>query len=577
MTYTDTGFMPVQPSSSYNVEGAATISDANGNLMFYVGEHVFNKEHKRMKGDSGILYSPDVQQGFLLMPKPGTPNIYYYFQNYMDRLRGEVGRVYIHTIDMSKDSGRGEVISKNDTLVFNNNEYLTATKHRNGKDVWLVTHDHASNKFYSFLVTKNGVNKTPIVSPVGFNMNSRVWAFSGAAKISPNGCWIVSSIRQNPAIVQLHHFNNATGKVVGYNDNYRPFNWPYGIEFSPNSRFLYVASNGVMPIIQYDLTSGSDSFIISNGKACSDTFFATWDFQIGPDNKIYFTGVDKTYPYRRGNDPFIHYIGVMNFPNKLGFDTKAEIDSSMWFPNVKCGMCNNYNMHAINISSCIVCDNPKDTTIQLNLCKNDTVKYADSLYSKKGTYPRLLRSNDGCDSVVYVKVNELPESDLQIKDTVVCFSQTLKVQIDPLKFESVTLNGQSVNNAFDVFTSGQYKLNAIDSNGCVVQDTFKLDVIRCDTNEFTIPNVFTPGFDSKNDCFDINITGETLYHLTIFNRWGEKLYEQQADDEIGNVNNWNGKINNTGAECPSGTYYYIFEYAFGDKKQRVEGTIQLIK
>lgn len=150
MTYTDTGFVPVQPSSSYNVEGAATISDANGQLMFYVGEHVYNRKHQRMKGDSGILYTSDVQQGYLLMPKPNAPGIYYYFQNYMDRLRGEVSRIYIHTIDMTRDSGYGEVISKNDTLVYNNNEYMTATKHRNGKDVWLVTHDYASNKFFNY-------------------------------------------------------------------------------------------------------------------------------------------------------------------------------------------------------------------------------------------------------------------------------------------------------------------------------------------------------------------------------------------------------------------------------------------
>lgn len=110
-----------------------------------------------------------------------------------------------------------------------------------------------------------------------------------------------------------------------------------------------------------------------------------------------------------------------------------------------------------------------------------------------------------------------------------------------------------------------------------------------------IPNVFTPqNNDGSNDTYDIDILGETDdgYHLTIFNRWGEKVFESFKDDE-----NWNGLKMNTGAPCPSGTYYFVFDFKLrayrqpkpedvgagikveklNDKEGSAHGTITLIR
>jgi len=44
--------------------------------------------------------------------------------------------------------------------------------------------------------------------------------------------------------------------------------------------------------------------------------------------------------------------------------------------------------------------------------------------------------------------------------------------------------------------------------------------------------------------------------------------------------NWNGKVMNIGADCASGTYYYIFRYSIKNKPEEIktiqQGVIQLI-
>lgn len=94
-------------------------------------------------------------------------------------------------------------------------------------------------------------------------------------------------------------------------------------------------------------------------------------------------------------------------------------------------------------------------------------------------------------------------------------------------------------------------------------------------------NVFTPGsLDSLNDEYDVTIDGESSYSLIIYDRWGVVVYKSETDGQTGDGINWNGRLHNTGAECSSGTYYYILNYAFKidpDKKKIMNGVITLVR
>lgn len=91
--------------------------------------------------------------------------------------------------------------------------------------------------------------------------------------------------------------------------------------------------------------------------------------------------------------------------------------------------------------------------------------------------------------------------------------------------------------------------------------------------EFEIYNVFTPNSDGSNDKFDIKIKGETKYDLTIYNRWGTKVFES-TDASY----DWDGTNKNDGTACPQGTYFYVFKYELmNGEKKTLNGTITLIK
>jgi gliding motility-associated-like protein len=69
-----------------------------------------------------------------------------------------------------------------------------------------------------------------------------------------------------------------------------------------------------------------------------------------------------------------------------------------------------------------------------------------------------------------------------------------------------------------------------------------------------IPNTFTPDEDSNNDVFLPIITLEEFnsYELTIFDRWGARIYI--SDDE---TEGWNGR--HLGKDCPVGTYVWTLK------------------
>lgn len=87
------------------------------------------------------------------------------------------------------------------------------------------------------------------------------------------------------------------------------------------------------------------------------------------------------------------------------------------------------------------------------------------------------------------------------------------------------------------------------------------------------PIAFTPNGDGKSDFFDIEIRNYTKYELTIYNRWGEVVFESNDANY-----DWNGKVNNTGEDCPNGTYFWTLEFQLlGQEEKEMKGTCTLIR
>jgi len=85
-------------------------------------------------------------------------------------------------------------------------------------------------------------------------------------------------------------------------------------------------------------------------------------------------------------------------------------------------------------------------------------------------------------------------------------------------------------------------------------------------------NVFTPNNDGKNDTYLTywEVDPPEIFHLRIYNRWGEKLFDTQ-DPLYG----WDGTTN--GSVCPEGTYFALIEYATIDGEKRVTTPVVLLR
>lgn len=142
------------------------------------------------------------------------------------------------------------------------------------------------------------------------------------------------------------------------------------------------------------------------------------------------------------------------------------------------------------------------------------------------------------------------------------------------------LNMRSGNQFDHTFSKeGKYKPCLIKEFNNSCRDTVCKEIEVKVSRNLNIPNVFTPGFtDNLNDVFDIETLGVEDYHLIIFNRWGQLVFESKIDGIRDDGNNWTGKTGKGDGLFPDGTYFYILNYKFkcNENFSRINGAFTLI-
>ncbi|MCK9254899.1 MAG: gliding motility-associated C-terminal domain-containing protein [Bacteroidales bacterium] len=99
---------------------------------------------------------------------------------------------------------------------------------------------------------------------------------------------------------------------------------------------------------------------------------------------------------------------------------------------------------------------------------------------------------------------------------------------------------------------GIYNITIADNNDCEFELPF-VNLIDVDEECLKIPNAFTPNGDGINETWIIeNIEMFPTAIISVYNRWGQKLFEGKGDGE-----EWDGKFN--GKLVPTGSYLYVIE------------------
>ncbi|MHA6249732.1 hypothetical protein ACXYMU_17445 [Pontibacter sp. CAU 1760] len=295
-------------SRLFTEEGSATLSDKDGKLLLYTnGITVWNGSHRVMPNGNGLMGGKSSTQSALILPKPGSESIYYIFTT---DIQAQSNGLRYTVVDMTKADGAGDVISRNNFLISPATEKLTAVRHSNNRDWWVIAHRWNSNAYMAFLVSGDGVSVQPVLSNVGTVHGGPNRKAIGYLVPSPDGTKLAAALWDSESNFEVMSFDRSTGKLAdpillkGYAE-------AYGVAFSPDGTKLYGTANGVgggkAQIIQFDLNAGGSDAIANSavvvGTSASPRVGA---LQVAPDGKLYVA--------RQNN----YYLGVISNPNAKG-------------------------------------------------------------------------------------------------------------------------------------------------------------------------------------------------------------------------------------------------------------------
>lgn len=283
-------------------EGTASICDSTtGNLLFYTdGGTVWTNTHQVMPNGTGLTGSGTTTQSALIVAQPANPGIYYVIS--VPYSAGNTDFAY-SIVNMNLNGGLGSVTLKNQFLYNGNSvgEKVTAVRHCNGVDWWIITHEYPGNNYLSWLLTSTGIAASPVISGAGTNVTSSVGKLG---YLTPNnsGTRLASPI-YNGGTCDIVDYDNSSG-MVSNPIVLTGFTQDYGTVFSPNDQVLYITN--FQSLRQFDLSSGVQATI--QASMYNVTTESNWmrAMRLGPDGRIYVV---------REFQPF---MGVISNPNTLG-------------------------------------------------------------------------------------------------------------------------------------------------------------------------------------------------------------------------------------------------------------------
>ncbi|MCP4102615.1 MAG: hypothetical protein GY750_14515 [Lentisphaerae bacterium] len=209
-------------------------------------------------------------------------------------------------------------------------------------------------------------------------------------------------------------------------------------------------------------------------------------------------------------------------------------------------------------------------------------------------------NNWGCpqDTIINIRIEEPdfsfePASDIMANTDLVEFdSPTTWVSLYDWSFGDGSENSSDETPEHLYLEKGDYSvfLTVYDESGCY--DTVRHEItIIVETSKLPIPNVFSPNGDGTNDNFKLKfpggseesegsgnkLTGMKEFRIDIYNRWGEKMYTCNSQEEAADIG-WDGTMLTSKIKASPGIYFFVIK-AKGkdDVEYKEKGSLYLFR
>ncbi|MGH1438404.1 MAG: hypothetical protein ACRBG0_28515, partial [Lewinella sp.] len=298
----------------------SVISDNDSLLFYFNGLDIHNSDHEILTNGENMYIGQSSSgyvsaQSSLVLPWPEHEDNYYLltsFNGYDEETNFSGGLALHYSIIYinANNTSEGTVIVKNELLLdqlFLDRGRLTATRHANGRDWWILWKYYDENTYIRYLLDPQGLHRyddQTIGEPFPTGVGQTVFSPDGSKYV------IFNSIGPTEGkYVSIYDFDRCSGLLSNQTLITFPHNgFGGGVSISPNSRYLYVSSTLV--IYQFDLwaediEASRVTIVESDGTDPNQGYYLA---QLARDGKIYISGYGLSKA-----------LNVIEYPDRPGF------------------------------------------------------------------------------------------------------------------------------------------------------------------------------------------------------------------------------------------------------------------
>lgn len=361
-----------------------------------------------------------------------------------------------------------------------------------------------------------------------------------------------------------------------------------GLELSPDGSKLYVDTLYSREVWQYDLLAGSPAAVAASRTVVaqlrqSATEQQGSNLQMGVDGRIYVADNSSA-------------LGRFELPNASGLasgyrEAAVALSPGRADQGALPRATNDLNLTPVAITGA-------GTVATATGCAGSLVQFASSLspfvtatayqwnfgdpgtgpantaagqapahrYAQQGRYTVTLQvtatSGQVFSTTQAVVISPLPVAAFALPDSTICYGAARLLNPGPQP-TGTTFRWQdgSTGPELRATRAGKYQVEVTNAEGCSALARITLVAVDCPA---PLPSIITPNSDRQNDAFVLPGQDPSHWNLSIYTRWGQRVYQRTGYD-----NSWNADGQS------AGVYYYLLSNP--SSGQQLKGWLEVIK